>query len=65
MAQIKIEEVIDYLDSDIRRALQEAVLRVIPNAEFDRNQLFREFVRAVGRKCRTWESVPDHYVEKK
>jgi hypothetical protein len=24
--------------------------------------LFRAFRRAVGRKCNTWEQVPDHYV---
>ena len=64
MARIKIEEVIDRLDSDIRNALEDAVNEVIPNANFDKYELFRAFKRAVGRKCSTWESIPDRYIEK-
>ena len=64
MARVKIEDVIDYLSNDIRRALEDAVSRVVPNAQINSHQLFREFRRAVGRKCNTWENVPDQYVEK-
>jgi len=63
MARVKIEEVVDHLSSEIRKALTTAVNNVIPDAEFDERQLFREFRRAVGRKCNTWERVPDQYVE--
>ena len=64
MARVKIEEIIDHLSSELRKALEEAVRKEIPDAEFNQRQLFRQFLRAVGRKCNTWESVPDHYVEK-
>lgn len=47
----------------MKRALESAVERVLPDAEFDRNELSREFKRAVSRKCSTWERVPDRYVE--
>lgn len=63
MARIKIEDIIEHLDYDMKRALEDAVQRVIPNADVDRNTLFREFRKAVGRKCSTWENVPDHYIE--
>lgn len=63
MARVKIEEIIDHLDHGMKRALESAVARVLPDAEFDRNQLFREFKRAVSRKCSTWERVPDWYIE--
>jgi hypothetical protein len=63
MARVKIEDVIEYLDYDMKRVLEDAVHRVMPNATVDRNQLFREFRRAVGRKCSTWESVPDHFIQ--
>ena len=63
MARVKIEDIVDHLSSDMKRALERAVERTCPDVAFDRNQLFREFRRAVGAKCRTWESVPDHYVE--
>jgi hypothetical protein len=63
MAKVKIEEIIDHLDTDIRKGLSDAVSRTIPDAEFNDRELFRHFIRAVGRKCSTWESVPDQYVE--
>lgn len=62
MAKIQIENVVDHLSSEMRRALQDAVSEVLPGADFDAYELFRAFRRAVGRKCNTWESVPDRYV---
>lgn len=63
MARIKPDEVVDHLSSEMKRALEAAVLEVLPDAEFDRNELFRAFKRAVRRKCSTWERVPDQYVD--
>lgn len=64
MARVKIEGIVDHLSTEFRKALDEAVRKEIPDAEFNQRQLFRQFLRAVGRKCNTWESVPDRYVEK-
>ena len=64
MARIKIEEVIDSLSSEMKRALKESVEKVLPGTIVDSSTLFREFKRSVGRKCNTWERVPDSYVEK-
>ena len=64
MAKIRIEHIVDHLDSDMRNALEAAVKEVLPDAgSFDRYELFRAFRRAVGRKCNTWESIPDSDVE--
>lgn len=63
MARVKIEQIVDHLSSEMKRALERAVERTCPDTRFDRNQLFREFRRAVGAKCSTWEYVPDQYVE--
>jgi hypothetical protein len=62
MARVKIEDVIDHLDFDIKRALEHAVRNSVPDAQINRNKLFRDFKRAVYRKCSTWERVPDRYV---
>lgn len=64
MAQVNIEEIVDHLSSEIRRALGDAVQEVLPNAQIDAHDLFRAFRRAVGRKCNTWEEVPDQYVQR-
>ena len=63
MARVSIEAVVDQLDTEIRRALRDAVLEVLPGARFDEFQLFRAFKRAVGRKCSTWERIPDRCVQ--
>jgi hypothetical protein len=63
MAQVRIEDIIEYLDSDLRRALEDAVSSEIPGASLDSHSLFRAFVRAVGRRCGTWETVPDSFVK--
>ncbi len=63
MARVRIEEVINHLSSEMRGALKQAVQRTMPDVEFDSNRLFREFKRAVGRKCSTWEQVPDRLVQ--
>lgn len=63
MARIKIEAIIGNLDSDIRLALADAVNETVDGAEFDENELFAAFKHAVGRKCNTWERVPDRYVQ--
>ena len=65
MAKVKIEGIIDHLDSEIRQALESAVEETIPSATFDAYALFRAFQRAIDRKCSTWERVPDHYIDMK
>jgi hypothetical protein len=63
MAQVKIEDIIvNDLSREMRNALEEAVREVLPDADFDRAELFRGFKRAVRRKCGTWEQVRDDYV---
>lgn len=64
MARVKMEEIVDHLSSEVRRALKDAVLRVDPDIEINEYELFRAFKRAIGRKCNTWENVPDSYVDK-
>ena len=63
MARVKIESILEQLESNLRKALRDAVHRVIPDASFDERTLFREFKRSVGRKCSTWERVNDRHVE--
>ncbi len=62
MKKIDMEEVVDHLGSEIRRALKDAVDRNVRDERVDEYQLFRDFKRAVGRRCRKWESVPDRCV---
>ena len=65
MAQAKIQSIIEHLDYDMKRALEEAVSRALLDTDIDRNELYREFCWAVGRKASTWVHVHDHDVKKR
>ena len=65
MVGVRIQSIIEHLDHDMKRALEDAVSRALPDATIDRSELYREFRRAVGRKCSTWVNVPDRDVEKR
>lgn len=64
MARIKVEDVLESLDSDLRVALARAVHSQIPDVRFDERALYKAFCKEAYRKCSIWERVPDHYVEK-
>ena len=64
MARVQPDEIVDELRSEFRRALEEAVNEVIPNAKFDSHELFRAFHRAVRRMCSSWEQISDRYIDK-
>jgi hypothetical protein len=63
VARVKIEDIIGELESPLSRALENALRKAIPDAEFSRRSLFKAFKREVGRKCSTWERVRDNYAE--
>jgi len=62
MAKIKLEDIVEHLDSEIKRALDYAVKHTLPDAEFNKQTLYRKFVRGIERYSSTWENVPDHCV---
>ena len=63
MAKVKIENVIEHLESDISTALYKTVMDAAPDCGASKSELFRHFVRAVYNECRVWETVPDRYVK--
>ena len=65
MAKVRIEEIVEHLDYDMKRALEDAISRVLPGIKIDRTSLYRAFRKAVGRKCSTWVDVSDNDVEKR
>jgi len=64
MAQVQIEEIVDHLSTEMKKALEDTLFRHFPDQSFDRNAVFRDFKKAVYRKCNLWETVPDQYVRK-
>ena len=61
--KIKIEEVVDYLSNEMRKAMEDAVYSSVPDAVFDGHILFQEFKSAIASECDTWVEIPDTFVE--
>jgi hypothetical protein len=64
MAQVKIEDVVDHLDSEFTRALDDTFRQFAPGVTVNSGAAFRYFLQRVYSHCSVWEQVPDHYVEK-
>lgn len=64
MAKVKIEEVVDHLSHEFRRALRATLEEHFPNQVFNEYEVYRTFKKEVYRKCSTWENIPDRYIEK-
>jgi hypothetical protein len=63
MAKIKAGEIVEHLNHPMKRALGDAVAKMLPEVQVDVQELFREFRRAVGRRCQPWENVPNNCVD--
>lgn len=64
MARIKVEDVVDHLDSEFRKALEATLQQYFPDQQFESREVFRTFKKMVYMKCNAWENVPDDLVEK-
>lgn len=65
MAQVNIQSIIEALDYDMKRALEDALMRISPTTHIDRTTFYKEFYKAVGRKCSTWVNVNNRDVRMK
>jgi hypothetical protein len=63
MARIKMLELVEALAQPLRGALDEAVAKTLPETEFDKAQLFREFRRSLLARTKQWERVPNSVVD--
>lgn len=63
MAKIKPAEVLDHLGPQVRKALEDAMTATMPETKIDTMEFYKAFKRALGRRCREWELVPNNYVD--
>lgn len=63
MARVRIQSIVVRCEYEIKRALEDAVARVLSDVQVDRSHLFREFATAVGRRASNWVNVSDSDVE--
>ena len=63
MARVKMLELVEALAVPLRGAMDDALAKVLPEAEVDRAVLFREFRRALLARTKPWERVPNSAVD--
>jgi hypothetical protein len=63
MAEVKIEDVVDHLESYFTKALIDTMNKFCPGAMFDNKALFKFFLRRIYDHCSVWEKVPDKCVK--
>lgn len=62
MAQVNVSGILEYFDEDMSIALERAVRREIPAAQFDRRRLLRALLEEIENQIGEWESVSDQFV---
>jgi len=63
MAKVKIEDLVYHLDSEFKKALDDTMAQFAPDAQYERNALFKCFLKRVYHHCSVWEDVPDNCVQ--
>jgi hypothetical protein len=63
MAKVKVDEIVENLDSEFKKALDDTMTHFAPQVRFDRNDLFRFFQKRIYHHCSSGETVPDGCVE--
>jgi hypothetical protein len=63
VAKVNIEDVVYHLDSEFKKALDDVMEQFAPGTPYDRNELFKHFLKRVYHHCSRWETVPDKCVE--
>jgi len=63
MTQVKVDEIIDHVRSEVKKALQDAFDEVVPHADIDLDAFYAVFKKQVYHHCSIWENIPDRFVK--
>ncbi len=63
MARVRPQELFAQFNPQMRAALEEALNKMLPDAQVDRRMLYLEFRLALNRKFKQWENVPNSTVD--
>jgi len=63
MASVKIEDLVDHLEREFGRSLEDTFQHFAPNVTVNRGEIYRFFLRRIDHHCQTWEQVPDNLID--
>ena len=64
MALFKVNAIVEYVAYKLKPVLEETVTKTVPGIQVYKDELWKEFLRIVNRKCSIWAKVPDTYIKK-
>lgn len=62
MAKVRIEEVIDHLEEDFRKALRATMQEHFPDEHFNTRAVYKTFKNQISDRCNEWENIPNKYI---
>jgi len=62
MAKVNIEEFVDHLEVEVRKALEATMREHFPDQDFNSRAVFKSFKHRMVQKCNSWESIPNKYI---
>ncbi len=62
MAQIVVDDIVDHLSSEFKKALRRTLEKEMIGENNDINQIYRIFLKEIRRACNSTERVPDNYI---
>ncbi len=63
MAKIKVEEFVNHLEGEFKKALSSTIYKELGDVEFNAKELFNTFKNELVDKCNTYESLPNKYIK--
>ena len=63
MSEIKIEAVVDHLDREFKKALDDVMAQFASNVTYGRDELFKYFLKRVYHHCNVWERIPESCIK--
>jgi len=63
MARVDVEEIVDHLSSEFKRALKRTIQKELEVEDPNINRIYRQFKREISRTCNCPEYVPDRCVK--
>ncbi len=62
MAKLNVEDLIDFLEPEIRKSLEATLRQHFSQQEYNSRAVFKTFKEEVGKKSMSWKSIPNKFI---
>ena len=62
MAKLNVEQLINHLDLEVRKALEATLREYFPYEEYNSRAISKTFQKELGKRCKVWENIPNKFI---